>query len=85
MSWRIRLSDEALKALKKLDREEARRVRDFLRSLEKQENPRLKGKPLNGPLGDFRCYRVGPYRLICDLQDDALTVLVLRTGHRREV
>lgn len=85
MSWQIRLSDSALKTLKKLDRKEAGRIRDFLRSLEKLENPRLKGKPLKGPLGDFWSYRVGSYRLICDLQDDVLTVLVLRIGHRREV
>ena len=85
MAWKIRLAASALKALKKLDRKEARRIRDFLRGLEKLENPRLKGKPLRGPLGDFWCYRVGPYRLICDLQDKVLTVLVLRIGHRREV
>jgi len=85
LAWQIRLSASALKALKKLDRKEARRIRDFLKGLESLENPRLKEKPLSGPLGYFWCYRVGSYRLICDIQDDVLTVLVLRIGHRREV
>ena len=55
MSWRIRLSASAMKALKKLDRKEARRIRNFLKELEKLEDPRLKGKALRGPLGDFWC------------------------------
>ena len=49
------------------------------------ENPRQIGKALNGPLGDFWCYRVGDYRIICDIQDSAITVLVLQIGNRREV
>jgi mRNA interferase RelE/StbE len=49
------------------------------------ENPRQIGKALKGPLGDFWCYRVGDYRIICAIQDSAITVLVLQIGNRREV
>jgi mRNA interferase RelE/StbE len=43
------------------------------------------GKALKGPLGDLWRYRVGDFRVICDIQDKVLTVLVLRVGNRREV
>ncbi len=49
------------------------------------DNPRSTGKALTGPLGNFWRYRVGDYRVICDLQDDAVRILVVRIGNRKEV
>lgn len=49
------------------------------------EDPRQLGKPLQGRLSELWCYRVGDYRLVCELRDEALVVLVVRIGHRREV
>lgn len=43
------------------------------------------GKALTGPLGSFWRYRVGEYRVICDIQDGRLRVLVVQIGNRREV
>jgi mRNA interferase RelE/StbE len=43
------------------------------------------GKVLTGPLGNFWRYRVGEYRIICDIQDGHLRVLVVQIGNRREV
>jgi mRNA interferase RelE/StbE len=40
---------------------------------------------MTGPLGGLWRYRVGDYRLICDIQDGALCVLVLQVGKQREV
>ena len=48
-------------------------------------DPRAIGKALKGSLGDLWRYRVGEFRVICDIQDKVLTVLVLRVGNRREV
>ena len=51
-----------------------------------QEDPRNTGKALTGPmLGAYWRYRVGDYRIICDIQDGALRVLVIEIGNRREV
>jgi mRNA interferase RelE/StbE len=50
-----------------------------------KDDPRALGKALKGPLGDLWRYRVGDYRVICDIQDKVLTVLVLRVGNRRDV
>jgi mRNA interferase RelE/StbE len=50
------------------------------------DNPRQSGQALRGSdLGNFWRYRVGDYRIICDLQDERLVVLVIEIGHRREV
>lgn len=85
MAWRIELTETANQQLAKLDKVEARRITKFLRErLAATDNPRNTGKALSGPLGGLWRYRVGDYRLICDIQDGVLCVLVLRIGNRRE-
>ena len=49
------------------------------------DDPRSLGKALKGPLGDLWRYRVGDYRILCDIQYSVLTILVLQIGNRREV
>jgi mRNA interferase RelE/StbE len=50
------------------------------------EDPRSIGEALSGDkLGQFWKYRVGDWRLVCDIQDQRIIVRVLRIGHRREV
>ncbi len=86
MAWTIDYADTAMQQLRKLDRQTARRIVDFMdERIATLENPRATGKALTGPLGGLWRYRIGDCRVICDLQDDALRVLVLQVGHRREV
>jgi mRNA interferase RelE/StbE len=86
LGWRIELSGDARKHLQKLGRPEAKRIVQFLHQrVEPLDNPRQIGKALKGPLTDLWRYRVGDYRLICELRDDVLVVLVLRVGHRSRV
>lgn len=49
------------------------------------EDPRTIGDSLKGTLGGLWKYRVGDYRIICDIRDESVTVLVMRIGHRRKV
>lgn len=86
MAWRIDLTETATKQLLKLDKVEAKRVTTFLRQrLAALDDPRSTGKALTGPLGDLWRYRVGDYRIICEIQDEVLRVLVVKIGNRREV
>lgn len=86
MAWRIELTGEARRQLKKLDHTEAKRIRDYLRQrIEPLEDPRQVGKALKGRFSDLWRYRVGDYRLVCELRDQVLVVLVIRIGHRKEV
>ncbi len=87
MGYRIEFDPRAERELAKLDREVARRIVRFLRErVASLDDPRSIGEALHGPeLGRFWKYRVGDYRLICHIQDQRVTVLVLRIGHRRDV
>lgn len=86
MAWTIDYTDTAKGQLRKLDKQTARRIMDFMdERVAGLENLRSTGKSLTGPLGGLWRYRVGDYRVICDLQDAALRVLVVQVGNRREI
>lgn len=87
MAWRIELTATAAKQLSKLDKSEAKRITSFLRQrLAVLDDPRSTGKALTGQhLGSYWRYRIGDYRIICDIQDGALCVLVIEIGNRREI
>ena len=86
MGWRIEFSDSALKALKKIDQQAAQRILRFVRErILSSDDPRAYGKALQGEFRTYWCFRVGDYRLICHIEDDALRILVIRIGHRKEV
>jgi mRNA interferase RelE/StbE len=87
LAWTISYTETALKQLRKLDRSQARRLVDFMdQRVAGQADPRSTGTALTGPLlGSYWRYRVGDYRIICDLQNDRVVVLVLEIGHRKEV
>ena len=92
MAWQIEFAGVASKQLAKLDPMEGRRILRFLRFLrflreriESAEDPRQLGRALKDQASSLWCCWVGNYRLICEIKDDVLVVLVVRIGHRREV
>ena len=86
MAWTIDYTATAKAQLSKLDKPTARRIVDFMdERIARAQDPRGTGKALSGPLGGFWRYRVGDCRVICDIRDGALRVLVVQVGHRREV
>ena len=87
MTWRIEFQRAAVKQLGKLTKSDANRVVSFLADrIAEDDNPRRTGAALQGSeLGNFWRYRVGDYRIICDIQDHKLVVLVVEIGHRREI
>lgn len=87
MAWAIDYSETAAKQLRRLDRQAAKRILDFMDArVADREDPRGTGKALTGPLlGTYWRYRVGDYRIICAIQDDILRVLVVEIGDRKEI
>lgn len=87
MVWQISVSETAEKQLGKLDRQVAQRIKSFLRErVALLDNPRSIGEALKGSeLGEFWKYRVGDWRLICEIQDKQILITVLSLGNRREV
>lgn len=87
MAWRIEFDASAMKDLGAMDKQIARRITTFLRERVAQlEDVRSIGEALKGSkLGEFWKYRVGDYRIVARIEDQALLVLVVKVGNRREV
>lgn len=85
MAWTIEVSEKAVRALRKMDKQVARRIRDELYEIAGLKDPRSRGKALTGNLAGVWRYRVGDYRVLCDIEDDVLVILVIDVAHRREV
>ncbi len=86
MNWTIEYTRTAETQLRKLDRQVARRILDYLEgNIATLENPQSRGKVLSGPLGELCRYRVGDYRVICEIQDKVMRILAVESGHRRHV
>lgn len=87
MGWTIEFTDDAARQLGKLDHAEARRIREYLRKrVAMLENPRLVGHALKGSeYGHLWRYRAGDYRILCELRDRTLLILVVDVGHHSEI
>lgn len=81
MAWRIDFTRNADKAMRKLDKGVAARVFDELDEIAKLEDPRSRGKALTGNLSGVWRYRVGDYRILCDINDGRLVILVFGHPH----
>lgn len=85
-TWRIEITRTATKRITRLDHQAQKAILKFLRErLSTAENPRQWGSALQGDKRGLWRYRVGDYRLICDIQDEKVVVLVLEVGHRKDV
>jgi mRNA interferase RelE/StbE len=86
MAWNIEIKPTADKAPGKLDHLVVKRILKFMHGrIAVLDNPRSVGEILSGPLGDFWKYRVGDYRIICDIQNEMITKLVLAIVDRKGV
>jgi mRNA interferase RelE/StbE len=87
MAWRVEFAAAALREIDKLDPQVARRLLAFLHDrIVVNGDPRGVGQALKGSeLGQFWKYRVGDYRIVADIEDSVLQVLVVRVGNRKDV
>ena len=84
--YTVDYSKAAFKALLKMDRSVSRMIYGWInRNLEGSTDPRIHGKALTGNLSGLWRYRVGDYRLIAEIRDDRLVILMLEVGHRSGV
>lgn len=86
MIFKIVFSEKALKELKKLDKHTALFIIGWLRkNIEGCSDPRQHGKGLTANRSGQWRYRVGDYRIITEIQDDKVIVLILAVGHRKNI
>ena len=86
MQYKVDYAKSAIKNLKSLDRPVRQMILNWIeRNLIDCSNPRQHGKALVGNHSGKWRYRVGDYRIIADILDDKIVILVLNVGHRKEV
>ena len=86
MRYHVEFTKDALKQLKKMDKQSASLILGWIRkNLENCENPRIHGKGLTATRSGQWRYRVGDYRIIAEIWDTKILILVLNIGHRREI
>lgn len=84
--WKIEWDSKALKEAKKLDRNARKKIVEYLeKRVLASQNPYQFGKPLKGNKAGIWRYRVGNYRILCQIEDRALIVLVIAVGHRKDI
>lgn len=84
--YRVSFTNYALKQLKKFDKFTQRILFDWIsKNLEKCQNPRINGKALTANCNGQWRYRVGDYRIIVDIKDNELIILVIAIGHHKEI
>ncbi len=86
MKYQVVFTEKAKKQLKKLDKHISSLILGWLeKNIQNCENPRIHGKGLvENKSGQWR-YRVGDYRIICEIQDNKVIILVLEIGHKKEI
>jgi mRNA interferase RelE/StbE len=84
--WSVEWDERARKELRRLDPPAQREILRYLRErIAGSNNPRRCGRALRSTKDGLWRYRIGTYRLICKIEDDRSTVLVLAAGHRKDV
>lgn len=85
MVWKLELTGNSKKQLAKLDHSIRKLLAAFFDDLVQLQEPKVKGKALVGNLTGLWRYRVGDFRVICQIRGATITILVLDIGHRKEI
>ena len=86
MTWEIKFENKARKFLKKVDKTTETQILKYLKKvIDSNINPKSFGKPLLSNLSGLRRYRVGDYKIICDIQENILLILVIDIDHRSQI
>ena len=84
--YRVETTARFDKEFKMLDRYTQKMIANWIeKNLEETDNPYKQGKDLTANRNGSWRYRIGDYRLICEINDNELIILALTVGHRREV
>lgn len=84
--WTVEYDPRAIRDLRKLDRSVRQEIVDYMDDrIAAADNPRSFGKPLRGGKFGLWRFRVRDYRIICEIQEKRLVVLVIAIGHRSTV
>ena len=85
-NYTVKYDKNFIKQIQKMDKSVALLIKRWIeKNIVNTDNPRLHGKALAGNLSNYCRYRIGDYRLICEINDNELIIIALSVGHRREI
>ncbi len=86
MKYKILFDKDAEKQLNKIDGTQQRIIVNWIaKYLENTHDPRIFGKTLKGNLKDYWRYRVGNYRIIAEINNDEIRIIIIEIGHRKDI
>lgn len=86
MKYDVEYSKSAMNTIKKMDSSTSKLIRTWIeKNLINTKNPRIKGKALTDDLKGLWRYRVGDYRILVDIQDNKIVILILDIGYRSKI
>lgn len=86
MKWTVKISKKATKTLARFDINQRNQIFNFLKvTLPNLDNPRQMGKALTGSFKGLWRYRIGDYRIICEIIDNELIIVAIEIGHRKDI
>ena len=85
MVYNIVYEVQAAKQLKKLPKNIAAKILDYMDEIALLEQPSQRGKPLSSNLAGYWRYRVGDYRVVCKIENEILLIAVIKLGHRKDI
>ena len=86
MIYELKYEAKAVKQIKKLDPATRKLIKSWTeKNLLNTDNPRQHGKGLTGSLSQYWRYRVGDYRILAEINDTEIVIIIVEVGHRREI
>ncbi len=86
MTWTIKYEQQVAKNLKKIDPENRKRIKKFIEErLINSINPKERGESLKGNLNEYWRWRLGDYRIIGEINENEILIVILKIGHRRNI
>ena len=86
MNYHVVYEKKALKSFSKLDKGQQKMILAWIeKNLVNTEDPKIHGKALKGNLREYWRYRVGNYRLLADIDDQQIKIIILNVGHRQDI
>ena len=86
MIYELKYEARAVKQIKKLDLATRKLIKSWIeKNLLNTDNPRQHGKGLTGSLSQYWRYRVGDYRILAEINDAEIIIIIIEIGHRRDI
>lgn len=86
MTYQVVYTKKAIKSLSKIDQSQQKLIIAWIeKNLVHTEDPKALGKSLKGNLKEYWRYRIGNYRILADIDNDEIKIIIFNIGHRKDI